>query len=227
MASRTGRTAGESGMAGSSVPVRVILLGGTSNTGKSTIGSAVASELGFEYRSTDHLARHPGRPWARPDWEVPPHVAEHYRSLSVDELVASVLDHYTRLWPRIESLIAQHADGSGEGLGLVLEGSALLPNLVARITVPGVVARWLIADDEVIRGRIRSAGLYAEAGDDERLLMDKFTERSLRFQSLIRTDIARLGLTRIDAGVGKSVLKPLVEEIAQRPSRNPSPATDG
>lgn len=54
---------------------------------------------------------------------MPPHVAEHYRSLTVDQLIASVLDHYERLWPRIEELIAVHA--LGNGAGLVLEGSAL------------------------------------------------------------------------------------------------------
>jgi hypothetical protein len=42
---------------------RVVLIGGTSNVGKSTLAQAVAERLGFEYLSTDGLARHPGRPW--------------------------------------------------------------------------------------------------------------------------------------------------------------------
>jgi 2-phosphoglycerate kinase len=45
---------------------RVVLIGGTSNVGKSTVAQAVAERLGFEYLSTDELARHPGRPWRTP-----------------------------------------------------------------------------------------------------------------------------------------------------------------
>ncbi|MFE3854930.1 hypothetical protein ACFXPN_27835 [Streptomyces griseorubiginosus] len=76
--------------------VRVVVIGGTSNTGKSTVAGAVAERLGFAHRSTDLLARHPGRPWRTPEREVPPHVAEHYATPAVDELIDSVLGHYER-----------------------------------------------------------------------------------------------------------------------------------
>ncbi|MFF3380697.1 hypothetical protein ACFYXF_48110 [Streptomyces sp. NPDC002680] len=184
---------------------RVVLIGGTSNTGKSSVAQVVAERLGFAYRSTDGLARHPGRPWRTPGWEVPVHVAEHYRTLTVEELTASVLDHYDRLWPRIEELIAQHADGQG---GLVLEGSALRPARVATLTVPRTAAVWLTAEDTVVRTRVHEAGHYAEATAEERHLMDKFLARSARYQSLMRAEIARLGLDParvVDAGGGRSV----------------------
>ena len=51
--------------------LRVVLIGGTSNTGKSSVAQVVAERLEFAYRSTDGLARHPGRPWRTPEWEVP------------------------------------------------------------------------------------------------------------------------------------------------------------
>lgn len=59
---------------------KVILLGGTSHAGKSTLARAVASSLGWRTLSTDQLARHPGRPWALPPQFVPTHVDEHYRT---------------------------------------------------------------------------------------------------------------------------------------------------
>lgn len=111
--------------------VRVVLIGGTSNVGKSTVAQAVADRLGFECLSTDRLARHPGRPRRTLGREVPVHVAEHYGSLTVDELITSVLDHYERLWPRIEELIMAHAAEGSARAGLVLEGSALWPVWVA------------------------------------------------------------------------------------------------
>ncbi|MFJ3968245.1 hypothetical protein ACIPYR_08765 [Streptomyces parvus] len=181
---------------------RVVLIGGTSNTGKSTVAEAVADRLGFEHRSTDGLARHPGRPWRTPEREVPPHVAEHYGTLTTDELVASVLAHYERLWPRIEELITDHARGGAPGL--VLEGSALWPERVARLTAPRTAAVWLTAEATVVRDRVRAAGRYAEATDRERLLMDRFLARTGRYQALMVAAVEARGLDRIDVG-GRTV----------------------
>ncbi|MFI1932427.1 AAA family ATPase [Streptomyces sp. NPDC020330] len=182
--------------------VRVVLIGGTSNTGKSTVAEAVAERLGFEHRSTDDLARHPGRPWRTPEHEVPPHVAEHYGTLTTDELLASVLDHYERLRPRIEKLITDRA-GAGAP-GLVLEGSALWPTWVARLTVPRTAAVWLTADDTVVRDRVRAAGRYEQAADAERHLMDRFLARAVRYQALMLNAVDALGLARVDTGGGRT-----------------------
>lgn len=171
----------------------VLLIGGTSNVGKSTVAQEVASRLGIGYRSTDYLARHPGRPWRTPEWEVPPHVAEHYASLPVDELIVSVLDHYERLWPRIEEIAL--------GDDLVLEGSALWPARVATLDVRAV---WLTADDDLIRERIHESSDYTRATAEERLLVDKFVARTVHFQELMLVDVTRLGLRYVDVG-GRSV----------------------
>ncbi|MFD5200874.1 hypothetical protein ACFWM7_12145 [Streptomyces sp. NPDC058375] len=183
--------------------VRVVLIGGTSNTGKSTVAEAVADRLGFEHRSTDGLARHPGRPWRTPGHEVPPHVTEHYGTLTTDELIASVLAHYERLWPRIEELITDRAQAGSPGL--VLEGSALWPERVARLTVPRTAAVWLTADDTAVRGRVRAAGRYGEATEGERLLMDRFLARTERYQTLMVDAVDALGLDRVDTGGGRTV----------------------
>ncbi|MFH9136000.1 hypothetical protein [Streptomyces sp. NPDC017524] len=183
--------------------VRVVLIGGTSNTGKSTVAAAVAERLGFEHRSTDGLARHPGRPWRTPEHEVPPHVAEHYGTLTTEELLDSVLDHYERLRPRIEELITDRARTGSPGL--VLEGSALWPAWVARLTVPRTAAVWLTADDTVVRDRVRAAGRYEEATDAERHLMDRFLARTVRYQARMLDAVAALGLSRVDTGGGRTV----------------------
>jgi 2-phosphoglycerate kinase len=178
--------------------VRVVLIGGTSHTGKSTVARAAAQRLGFDFRSTDLLARHPGRPWRTPQWVPPPHVAEHYATLDVDELIRSVLGHYARLWPRIEELITDHA--TGRGPGLVLEGSALWPARVARLTVPHARAVWLTADDTALRERMRASARYDELADQERYLVDKFLARTERYQELMAQAVDRHGLVRIETG---------------------------
>ena len=188
------------------------MIGGTSNTGKSTVAGAVARRLGFEHRTTDLLARHPGRPWRTPEREVPPHVAEHYATLTVDELIDSVLAHYERLWPRIEELVAEHAT---TGPGLVLEGSALWPERVAALDVPHTAAVWLTAGEDVVRARIRAGGRYDGASQGERLLMDKFLARSVRYQELMVEAADRLGLPRVDVGHGSSVSEVADAVLAQ------------
>ncbi|KOU49294.1 hypothetical protein ADK56_18580 [Streptomyces sp. MMG1522] len=200
--------------------VRVVLIGGTSNTGKSTVAGRLAERLGFEHRSTDGLARHPGRPWRTPEHEVPPHVAEHYATSAPDELLASVLAHYERLWPRIEGLITDRARPGAAGL--VLEGSALLPERVARLTVPRTAAVWLTADDTVLRDRVRTAGRYARASEEERLLMDRFLARTHRFQTRTVEAVESLGLARLDVGGGRTVeeLADAVMATAARPNRS-------
>jgi len=195
--------------------MHVLLIGGTSHTGKSTVARAAAERLGFTYRPTDLLARHPGRPWRTPDREVPPHVAEHYGSLGDDELIDSVLDHYARLWPRIEELITAHAEGGGPGL--VLEGSALWPSRVAALGAPHTEAVWLTADDEALAERMHASARYAEASAEERHLVDRFLARARRFQELVRESVDAAGLCRVDT-TGRSVTD-LVEEILGRRCR--------
>ncbi|MER5641065.1 hypothetical protein ABT095_29450 [Kitasatospora sp. NPDC002227] len=175
--------------------LRVVLIGGTSNVGKSTVARLLADRLGFDCRTTDTLARHPGRPWRTPGREVPAHVAEHYRSLPVEELTASVLGHYERLWPMIEELVTGYAQGDGPGLAL--EGSALWPSRVAALTTPGTAALWLTAEPAVLRARIRRGGGYPEATEDERALMDAFLARTVRYQELMLAEVTALGLTRL------------------------------
>ncbi|WP_306459434.1 hypothetical protein [Streptomyces sp. TLI_55] len=146
---------------------------------------------------------------------MPPHVAEHYGTLGVDELIDSVLDHYARLWPRIEELITEHAEGQGPGL--VLEGSALWPSRVAALGTPHTEAVWLTADDEALADRMHASARYAQASAEERHLVDRFLARAQRFQELVRESVDAAGLCRVDA-TGRSVAD-LVEEILGRRCR--------
>ncbi len=171
--------------------MRVLLIGGTSNVGKSTVAKAIAAELGFDYMSTDKLARHPGRPWPTP---APPHVVDHYRSHTTDELITAMMAHYDRLWPRIEELITTHK------AGLVLEGSGIWPDHVAKLTVPNTAAVWLTADKQVIQARVHTASHYETATNDERHLIDQFLARTHRYQTRMLAAIDQLGLDHIETG---------------------------
>src|ERR1700689_1799826 len=122
-------------MPGRTAGLKVVLVGGTSHAGKSTLARTLAERLDGEARSTDQLARHPGRPWRQGEREVSPHVAEHYGGLEPEALLASVMRHYEAMWPWVRALIERRADDPASR-PLVLEGSALLPSRVAELTRP-------------------------------------------------------------------------------------------
>ena len=184
--------------------MRVILIGGSSHTGKSTLGEALAAKLGWRHLSTDRLARHPGRPWRTDTWTVPPHVEEHYLTLSVDELIADVLCHYRSMWPGIEALVTQHAtDPSADRL--VLEGSALWPESVATLTVDKVAAIWLTAGDDLFRARIYAASRFEASTAREKRMIQKFLQRTIRYNEQMMEAVNRLGLVSINVEAASSV----------------------
>ncbi len=192
---------------------RVILIGGTSHAGKSTLAGHLAGRLGWACRSTDKLARHPGRPWAVAPNAVPPHVRDHYLGLSSDEQITSVLAHYRTMRPLIEAVVAEHA-GDLSTPPLVLEGSALLPETVAALRLPGISASWLISDDGLITARILAESRYDEADAAGRLMIDKFAERARRFNRLMSEQVAKVGLTLIPVTSG-ATLETLTEQCLQ------------
>ncbi|MBW4667297.1 MAG: 2-phosphoglycerate kinase [Cyanomargarita calcarea GSE-NOS-MK-12-04C] len=179
---------------------RVILIGGSSHAGKSTLGLALAAKLGWSYRSTDKLARHPGRPWVGADRKaIPEHVAEYYRELSVEALFLDVLSHYEKnVLSIVEVIVRSHAsDLSAECL--VLEGSALWPEFVANLVdALGVKAIWLTASNQLFQNRIKRESNFCNVRKDEKHLIQKFLDRTLFYDKHMREEVKRLGFMCID-----------------------------
>jgi 2-phosphoglycerate kinase len=183
--------------------IRVLLIGGTSHAGKSTLAEALAARLGWDHLSTDRLARHPGRPWATSSGPFPEHLATHYLSLSIDELTTEQLHHYQRLWPRIEALVTEHATGT-DTRRLIMEGSGILPGHVTALKSPNTAAVWLTASADVLRGRIYSASRFHERTAKERIMVEKFLGRTERYDQLILGAVNSLGLPSIDTSAAPS-----------------------
>lgn len=190
--------------------LRVVLIGGSSHVGKSTVSDSLAAKLGWSHISTDSLARHPGRPWKTAPEEVPEHVAEHYLCLSVDELIEDVLYHYrTNVWPKIEEIVASRLNDTST-TGIVLEGSALLPELVMNLDIDKIVAVWLTASEEVFQKRIRDGSLYRWKSPREQLMIDKFMERTLAYNALLVEAVNQQGFILVD------VLQSNLTELSER-----------
>lgn len=165
--------------------VKVLLIGGTSHVGKSTLARRLAQDLGWSHLSTDQLARHPGRPWRSGKDGVPADVVEHYTNLSTADLLASVRRHYQdNVWPIVAALVRSHLNNPYEPC-LVFEGSAILPELVASAAWRRTRWLWLTAPAEVIDERIRHSSDYHRRAETERSLIRKFLERTLAFDRLV------------------------------------------
>ncbi|SDD42775.1 hypothetical protein F610DRAFT_04416 [Streptomyces sp. LaPpAH-199] len=69
---------------------------------------------------------------------------------------------------------------------------------------------------------MRTAGRYARASEEERLLMDRFLVRTHRFQTRTMEAVESLGLARLDVGGGRTVeeLADAVMATAARPNRS-------
>lgn len=176
---------------------RILLIGGASHVGKSTLAQSLAAHLGWQYRATDRLARHPGRPWPTESQPVPHHVAEHYRLLSADELIADVLHHYREtVWPLIEAIVTVHTAVASDQL--VLEGSALLPELVESLNFDNIAAIWLTTSNEFLSRRIYAASDYKSKSDREKIIIDRFLQRNNLFNDRTLNTVNQLGLTNVN-----------------------------
>ena len=187
----------------------MVLIGGSSHVGKSSLAESLAAALDWTHISTDSLARHAGRPWKPHPEKVPDDVAEHYLGLSVDELITDVLHHYrVNVWPKAESIMASHAEGTSTA-GVVLEGSALWPEFATNLDLDKIAALWLTASEEVFRRRIRDGSMYSSKSPRERTMVDKFLARTLAYDSQMVEVVNRRGLTLID--VSKSDMAELTD----------------
>ncbi len=193
--------------------MKVILIGGSSHVGKSTIATSLAAKLGWIHVSTDSLARHPGRPWRSAPDKVPEDVAEHYLCLTVDELIEDVLRHYRlNVWPKVEAIIASHSDNTSPK-GVVLEGSALWPEFSKSLDFTKTAAIWLTASDEFFRQRIHSNSQYTSKSIHEKMMIDKFLERTIVYNARMIEVVNRHGLTLLD--VQRSNAIEIVESVLE------------
>lgn len=137
-------------------------------------------------------------------------VAEHYLSLSVDELIEDVLRHYrANVWPKVEGIVASYSDEASTS-GLVLEGSALWPEFATSLDFDKVGALWLTADEETFRQRIYTNSRYSTKAARERKMIDKFLQRTVAYDGRMVEAVNRRGFILVD------VLDSDVTELAER-----------
>lgn len=178
--------------------IKVLLIGGTSHVGKSTFAERLARHRGWKHISTDQFARHPGRPWRDGSSPLPDDVIAYYSRADEDGLLESVLEHYrSNVWPIAEAVARSHWNNPYDP-GLVLEGSAILPELVHSARLDGCHSVWLTGSDELITERIVESSHFDRRDEGERRLIEAFRLRSLAFNTLVVESATRLGERCLD-----------------------------
>ncbi|WP_174803689.1 hypothetical protein [Martelella limonii] len=150
----------------------VILIGGSSHAGKSSLAKHMTDKRGWPLQSTDALARHPGRPWPEPRAEI----AEFYSRLSPGTTHWLLLAHHENMRPMLDELIGETVL---RNKNLLLEGSALRPEYMADWASATVHCVFLHADPAHIIERIHAGSRYHEQSPSQRALIDAFAARSL------------------------------------------------
>lgn len=199
---------------------RIVLITGTSHVGKTTLATRLADAFGCSAISTDRLARHPGRPW--PD--IPRPVIEYYERLSPDTIYWFLRAHHENMWPGLKRLID---DRRLTETVLVLEGSALRPEYVAPLLSETAVGVCLHAPDLFLRERMQAEAGYSKASLADRLVMDKFIERSLRDNAEMHDAAAHDGFALVDVsepGTVDKLYQSLVDDFREDRADRPQHA---
>ena len=177
--------------------LKVVLIGGASCSGKSSLGRSLADSLGWELQSTDEFARHPGRPWRNDGSYVPRSVADYFSSHSDTELLQDVWRHYRdNVWPIARAVTSSRVNNSFD-VPLVLEGSSILPELVTEVSCAEVCSLWLVGDEDLLIERIRRESGYRTRSVKEQLLIDVFVRRAVAFDKKLRASLIDTGLQMI------------------------------
>ncbi len=178
--------------------VQVILIGGPSGAGKTTLGAALARRLGITSLSVDDLVwatraittptTHPGL-WAmnRMPWPA------YFTDSSPATLQADTTRRHEATWPMVEAVIRKHA--ADDGAPIVIDGWHIRPSYVAGLGLDNVWATWIIPAQQVLEARERALmpTFYGRSSDPEKMLAN-FLARSRWFNGLVQAEAGERGM---------------------------------
>ena len=168
------------------------LIGGTSHVGKSTFAADLSRQLGCDVVQTDKMGRHPGRPWP----QVPEAVAAFYDGLSDAHIYWFLRVHHQNMAGGLRDLICQDRP-------LVVEGSALRPEVMVSSRVIGAAVLW--APDEFVTGRIRQESGFLEHPVEVQRRIEVFVRRSVTDNQALRNEAEAHGIAVVDVSQAGAV----------------------
>lgn len=186
---------------------QIYLIGGAPGAGKTTLGTALALELGITSLSVDDLVTgvqavttpetHPGLHLM---WQTPH--TKYFTESPVEKLVADAQNQHRAAWPIIERVIRRHVNA---GSPIVIDGWHIWPEFVAGLTVEGLSAAWIVVDPQVLKARERANLGWLEGSADPERMLHNFLGRSLWFNRFFEEQAKANGMQILYQDGTKSV----------------------
>lgn len=194
--------------------IPVILIGGPPGAGKSTLGRALASHLGYSSLTADDLLVAEGAlttEESHPAFHLMSEIGHvrYFTEMPVEKLIADALGQEEAMWKVIERVIRSHVNN---GAPVVIDWWLLRPVSVADLDEDRLCSVWLHIDPDALWTRERANTDWMKASSAPDRMLANFMHRSLWRNDLVFTEAADLGLPLLDL-TGDESVEDLVERV--------------
>ncbi len=155
--------------------IKVILIGGSPMSGKSTLAARFSGLHGYNHISTDDIGQ-----ILQTVMDISPMKGMDYREYYIkkthEELIFESFEYHKKIFPAVERLISIH---SKWGNPIIIEGWALYPELLKNITDDNVKKIWLLSDKTILKERLDKNKAFYFGASNEEEMKSKYLQRSL------------------------------------------------
>jgi 2-phosphoglycerate kinase len=141
---------------------------------------------------------------------------EYYIERSDDVLFEEALRVHRATWPAIAPVVMNRASW---GRHAIIEGWALLPELVAMISHEAVRSVWLSADSSELDRRVRLEPEFFRGASDPEMMIARFIKQSIAVDAYAIESARASGVEIVRPGTSdaQSAARKLVSELSLRP----------